>query len=129
LVSARQVRQPIASHHDIKNAFDSITYDKGAGLLEMFERWLGADTFRQGIRLYIERHRWGNATAEDLLSALAEVSGRDVAAAFGTFLFQPGVPLVEGHVETEGSASHGGPWSLTLRQSRYLPVGSSGERD
>jgi alanyl aminopeptidase len=29
-VSARQIRQPITSNHDIENAFDSITYSKAA---------------------------------------------------------------------------------------------------
>ena len=33
LVSARQIRQPIASTHDIYNAFDAITYKKGGGVL------------------------------------------------------------------------------------------------
>ncbi len=42
LVSARAIRQPIASAHDIENAFDSITYEKGGGVLAMFERWAGA---------------------------------------------------------------------------------------
>src|SRR5262245_32873700 len=44
LASARRIRQPIESAHDIENAFDDITYSKGAGVLAMFERWLGAET-------------------------------------------------------------------------------------
>src|SRR5262249_6328009 len=40
LASARKVRQPILSEDDIANAFDRITYDKGAEVLSMFEEWL-----------------------------------------------------------------------------------------
>src|SRR5262249_41157576 len=95
LASARQVRQPIESHHDILNAFDGITYTKGASLLAMFERWLGPETFQRGVRQYIAAHRFGNATVDDLLAALTDAAGKDVATPFRTFLQQPGVPLVE----------------------------------
>ncbi|MEM7606835.1 MAG: M1 family metallopeptidase [Myxococcota bacterium] len=121
LVSARQIRQPIESNHDIRNAFDSITYRKGGGVLTMFERWLSEDTFRTGIRNYMRAHADGVATYRELLSALDEASGRDVTTAFSTFLFQPGLPLVAASVECEGDAPR-----VALNQSRYLPVGSTG---
>ncbi len=124
LTSARQIRQPIETNHDIRNAFDSITYRKGGGVLEMFERWIGEDTFREGIREHLSRHRFGTATAEDLLDALSQMAGRDVATPFQTFLMQPGVPLV---AVTRTCGDDGN--YLTLRQSRYLPVGSTGERE
>src|SRR6185369_8124463 len=77
LASARRIRQPIDSPHDIENAFDGITYSKGAGVLGMFERWLGADTFQRGLRAYLQAHRYGNASAADLLGALSAAAQRD----------------------------------------------------
>ncbi len=124
LVSARQIRQPIESTHDIRNAFDSITYSKGGAVLGMFESWLGEETFRDGIREYLNRHRFGTATADDLLDALSQLAGRDVGTPFRTFLLQPGVPLVQVHPVCEDGHAR-----LELSQSRYFPVGSDGERD
>jgi aminopeptidase N len=119
--SARQVRQPIQSDHDIRNAFDSITYTKGAALLAMFERYLGREAFRGGLQLYLQRHRFGSGTSHDLLAALEERSGKPVAAAFSTFLDQPGVPVVSARLDcTPGSAPR-----LHLSQRRYVPLGSS----
>ncbi|PWG68131.1 hypothetical protein DF186_25745, partial [Enterococcus hirae] len=46
LDTARQMRQPIESTHDIANAFDGITYAKGASVLAMFEAWVGEETMR-----------------------------------------------------------------------------------
>ena len=126
LSSARSIRQPIETNHDIKNAFDSITYEKGGAVLTMFERWMGADTFREGIRLYLRRHEGGTATSADLLAALDEVSDRDVTPPFLTFLNQPGVPLVTGAADTSCDA---GIRTLQLSQERYLPIGSSGDPD
>ncbi len=123
LATARQIRQPIESNHDIRNAFDAITYRKGGGVLSMFEQWMTPEVFRRGIRAYMRAHEWGTATYEDLLSALSEAAGRDVATPFRTFLFQPGVPFLSVRIECgeDGSRAH-------LAQSRYLPVGSQGDR-
>ncbi|MBT8469659.1 MAG: M1 family metallopeptidase [Deltaproteobacteria bacterium] len=126
LGSARSIRQPIETNHDIKNAFDSITYEKGGAVLAMFERWMGAEAFRDGIRLYLRRHEGGTATSADLLAALDEVSDRDVTQPFLSFLNQPGVPLVTGAADGSCDA---GVRTLQLSQERYLPIGSSGDSD
>ncbi len=124
LTTARRIRQPIESNHDIRNAFDAITYSKGAGVLEMFERLLGEDTFREGLRLHMAEHRFGTATAEDLLASLSRAADRDVSPAFNSFLTQPGVPVVAVDVWCEEGARE-----LRLSQSRYLPVGSAGSSE
>ena len=122
LVSAREIRQPIASADDIENAFDAITYQKGGAVLAMFERWAGADAWQKGLHAYLEKHRFGNATADDFLDAENEATGKDVKTAFHTFLDQVGVPLVEVRTSCEG-----GKEQVHLAQSRYLPLGSTGD--
>jgi len=124
LVSVRRIRQPITGNGDIETAFDGITYQKGAAVLNMFERYLGADTFRQGVRAYIKQHQFSNATADDLVAALAKASGKDrrFAEAMQSFLDQPGVPLVDTRLSWED-----GKAVLHLKQQRYLPLGSTGE--
>jgi alanyl aminopeptidase len=119
-LSARQVRQPIASDHDIGNAFDAITYIKGAALLAMFERYLGAEAFRAGLRSYLQLHRFGSGRSSDLLAALEQSSGKPVAAAFSSFLDQPGVPTIS----MELRCAAGVPPSVHLRQRRFTPLGS-----
>ena len=122
LESARSIRQPIEGNHDIKNAFDAITYQKGGAVLTMFEHWIGKQTFREGIQLYLRRHQWRTATSEDLLAALDEVSEREVTGPFRSFLTQPGVPLLSVSEPTPACAS--GKRRLELQQQRYLPIGS-----
>ncbi len=117
LTHARAIRQPIESEHDITNAFDSITYQKGSAVLSMFEQHLGRDAFQKGIRSYLAAHRHGNATSEDLLAAL----GPSVAAPFRTFLERPGVPYLDVKVGCAGAPK------LSIAQSRYFPLGSTGD--
>jgi len=120
LASARVIRQPIESNHDILNAFDSITYSKGGGVLAMFERYLGVSTFAAGIHAYLEQHRFGTATSADLIASLGAAAQRDLTPAFDSFLTQTGVPLVSAQLQcTAGQAPR-----IALEQSRYRPLGA-----
>ncbi len=121
LVSARKIRQEIVSNDDIVNAFDQISYQKGAAVLTMFESWVGAAKFQAGVHAYLEAHRFGNATVRDFLQALEGASRPGVAAAFSTFLDQPGVPVVDVALDCAG-----GPAKAALAQKRLLPLGSKG---
>ncbi len=121
LATAKSIRQPVASKHDIDDAFDSaITYGKGSLVLAMFESFLGAEVFQRGIRRFMKEHAWGNAVADDLLAALSAEAGRDVAPAFKTFLDQPGVPLVSAEIACGGGAPR-----VHLAQQRFVPAGSA----
>jgi alanyl aminopeptidase len=126
LVSARRVRQPVDSKSDIANAFDTITYEKGAAVISMFEHWLSVEKFRAGVRRYLSEHAYGNATAADFLAAVSAAAGLDIAPAFSTFLDKPGVSLVSGDVKCGEGAE---PSQLALAQRRFLPLGSPAAPD
>jgi len=121
LASARSILQPIASNDDIANAFDEITYEKGAAVIEMFERWIGPEKFRSGVQLYLKQHAWGNATARAFESAMSSAAGKDVAPIFSSFLDQPGVP------EVSVALKCGTKPALELAQKRSLPLGSQAD--
>lgn len=117
-LAARAVRQPIRSEGDIHNAFDGITYGKGAAVLQMLERWLGSDAFRDGVRHYIAAHAWENATTDDLLQALAGAAGTtQLPEVLSSFVDQPGVPLVTVDWSCEGSTL-----TVEASQRRLVPA-------
>jgi alanyl aminopeptidase len=123
LATARSIRQPIESYDDIVNAFDAITYSKGAAVIRMFEAYLGPEKFQQGVQHYLRAHANGNATASDFLGAISEATGQDVATPFATFLDQSGVP----ELAVQLSCPAGKTPELLLSQKRLLPVGSTGD--
>ena len=123
LASARAVRQPLDDVKNVWNQFDSLSYQKGGGVLAMFERYLGKERFREGIRRYLREHAYGGGDTDDLLDSLSQAAGHDLKSPFHTFLDQAGVPLVEAKVDCQGKQGR-----LSLSQSRYLPLGSDGDK-
>jgi alanyl aminopeptidase len=117
-LSTRKIREPIVTENDIANAFDGITYNKGSGVLNMFEAYAGEENFRKGVQLHMRRYPHGNATSSDFYASLAEGSGKpELVDALKSFTDQPGVPLVEVAVTCDRKPS------LTLAQKRYTTLG------
>jgi len=120
LASARQIRQPVDSRGDVFNAFDVITYQKGATVIGMFEGWLGEEAFRRGVQTYLESRRDGSATAEDFLQTMTRSTGKPVAPAFETFLNQNGVPQLEVKLRCTRSGA-----AVELAQHRLTLLGAA----
>jgi puromycin-sensitive aminopeptidase len=95
LASSRPMRKGASSAAAIEELFDPIAYRKGAAILRMLEAWLGVETFRAGVNLYVERHAGRTATSDDLWNALEEASGHEVAEVATHFVSSPGVPQLE----------------------------------
>ena len=120
LATVRRIDQPVESTTDIANAFDGITYQKGAAVLTMFERFVGEEAFRRTVRAHLTAHALGNATAQDFIDALGATGGAPVSASFRSFLQQPGAPLVHMSLTCDGQAARVG-----MVQERFQPVGSA----
>jgi alanyl aminopeptidase len=120
LDSARRVRQPVRSTTEALEAFDGITYAKGAALLGMVERWLSPDVFRAGVLDYLTEHRFRNATGSDLFQALARASDKDVPAVLESFTEQTGVPSLE----MEACRVESGRPTVHVTQKEYRPLGA-----
>ncbi|MFC4158880.1 M1 family metallopeptidase [Chitinimonas lacunae] len=123
LASTRRIHQPVENEHDLNSAFDSITYQKGQAVLSMFETWLGEARFREGVRSYMKKHAWGNATGADFVAALSS-QDPDLAPAFRSFIEQPGIPRLKVELKCDDSKAR-----LLLEQSRFLPQGSTARAD
>jgi alanyl aminopeptidase len=123
MASARAIRQPIATDDDITNAFDSITYQKGAAVLGMFEAWLGRDAFRDAVRAYLAAHADGSATSAQLFATLDATTGKDVARALATFTDQSGAP----RLSVDLACAPGARPTVRLTQERSVVAGSTAE--
>ena len=94
LKSTRPIEFPVEKPEEAAGMFDVLTYEKGASVLRMLEQYLGAEPFRDGIRLYLRRHQYDNAETTDLWDALEDSTQQPVRALMDSWIFQPGYPLV-----------------------------------
>ena len=94
LKSTRPIEFPVEKPEEAAGMFDVLTYEKGASVLRMLEQYLGADQFRDGIRLYLRRHEYANAETTDLWDALEESTQQPVRAMMDSWIFQAGYPLI-----------------------------------
>jgi aminopeptidase N len=92
--ATHNVLQQTRSAEQATQAFDSITYDKGAAIITMLEAYVGAETFRDGVRRYMKAHAFANTVDSDLWGEIQAVAGKPVLAIEHDLTRQPGVPLV-----------------------------------
>lgn len=103
--------QVAVNHPDeIRTIFDAISYEKGASVLHMLHQYLGADDFRDGLRIYLKKHAYGNTDSTDLWEAWEEASGKPVGEFMNTWTALPGYPIVHATIDDN---------SLQLRQERF----------
>jgi aminopeptidase N len=99
------IQQKIANEAEANQAFDDITYKKGQSLIRMLESFLGEEKFRDGIRRYIQTHKYSNSTTADLWNALSEASNQPVGEIAAGWTEQPGFPLVSVKREADDRVS------------------------
>jgi puromycin-sensitive aminopeptidase len=116
LQSAHPIRADIHNAEEAGESFDAITYEKGGAVLRMIEGSLGAERFRDGIRLYMRQHQFGNATADNLWGALGEASGEPIIELANGWIRQVGYPVVSVSL----AAGAAGGFVLSLAQRRFF---------
>ena len=89
LNSTHPIHQPVQSVQEILELADSITYNKAAAILSMVEGYVTPDVFRKGVNAYLAKHSYGNATAEDFWTTIAQVSKKPVDKIMAGFVQQP----------------------------------------
>ena len=65
-------------YQDREDMFDMVTYSKGGRILNMLRNYVGDSAFFKSLNLYLTRHKYGNAEAQDLRLAFEEVTGQDL---------------------------------------------------
>jgi aminopeptidase N len=89
-----------------RSSYDDISYAKGASALRQLVAWTGWPAFIAGINDYLERHRFGSATLDDLLDCLGRASGADLDAWAARWLRTVGVDVLA--VRQNGLLTHTG---------------------
>ncbi len=96
------VYQQIGNLADAKSAYGSIVYAKAPGVLKQLNYLLGERAFREGLRLYLSEHRYGNAEWSDLVRAFELAGGQSLRKWAEMWIRHRGLPQVEADWACEG---------------------------
>ena len=122
LSSARAVREPISLNENVRNAYDSITYNKGLSVIGMVDAYFGSSVFRPALGRYVEAYEDGVADSPEFFDIIGRETGEpDLTRAFRSFVEQNGLPLI--------TIKQVAPFDYLVKQSRYAPLGSKIEDD
>lgn len=86
----------VAINHpdEIRTIFDAISYEKGASVLLMLHEYIGAEAFRDGLRVYLKRHSYANTESTDLWKAWEEVAALPITDFMTSWVSQSGYPII-----------------------------------
>ena len=115
LINTHPVGVKVDSAEESNALFDAISYSKGGSILHMIEDYVGRDVFRDGLRHYMQKHKYSNATRSDLWDAISDVAvdhSVDIKRIMKAWVEQPGYPIVYVSRREDGK--------FVLRQRRFL---------
>lgn len=107
--------QTIRTVEDTNQAFDAITYQKGEAVITMLEAYAGEDVWRDGLRAYMDKHKYANTRTDDLWNAVEAAGAKGLTAIAHDFTNQSGIPLLR----VGGVTCRGGNTTIQLTQGEF----------
>ena len=114
------IRQSLANLSDAGQLYGPIIYQKAPIVMRQLELILGEDRLRDGLREYLKRHAFGNATWVDLVRLLDERTPQNLSAWSRAWVEERGRPRFETVVRLD---AQGRVTSVTLRATDPLGRG------
>ena len=124
---ANPIRQDLANLRDAGSLYGAIIYQKAPIVMKQLEALVGDTTFRDGLRRYLSAHRYGNATWNDLVTVLDDLTVEDVRAWSRVWVESPGRPTIASRW-TDGRLvlSQRDDWSVLSRRFSALDSAAAG---
>ncbi|KAJ2610496.1 hypothetical protein H4S08_003591 [Coemansia sp. RSA 1365] len=116
LRSSHPIQVPVRRSSEISQIFDAISYSKGASAIRMLNSHIGLESFLKGVRAYLLKHKYANASTQDLWTALSDASGVDVTKFMAIWTRTIGYPILTVTELDNGS-------KIEVQQNRYLSGG------
>ena len=132
---ANAIRQPLDNLNEAGSLYGAIIYQKAPVMMRHLEALLGVDSFRDGLREYLNEHKFANATWTDLIEVLDRRTPVDLAAWSRVWVESAGRPTVTTELTLQGGKiaslafsqsdpqKKGRVWPQQLRVTLALPEG------
>ncbi|MGZ3939398.1 MAG: M1 family metallopeptidase, partial [Flavisolibacter sp.] len=96
---ANPIRQLLPNLDQAGSLYGAIIYDKAPIMMRQLERLMGAEAFREGLRAYLKKYSYGNATWPDLIGILDKRTPEDLHMWNRVWVITPGRPVLNYSLE------------------------------
>ena len=107
---------------EIRELFDAISYSKGGSVLRMLENYVGPETFKKGLNIYLTDHAYSNAQGRDLWHAINDAANQSnlnfpisVIDLMEAWIKKIGYPVLRVHIGREDQKT-----AVEFSQQRFL---------
>ncbi len=119
LQNTHPIEVEVYNPSEIGEIFDAVSYSKGASVIRMLADYLGEKDFRNGLKYYLKKHSYKNASTVHLWEAFEKVSKKPVKKMMSIWTGKSGYPVVKVDILNN---------KLILTQKRYFSNISSAKK-
>lgn len=98
-LGANPIRQQLDNLQEAGSMYGNIIYHKAPIMMRQLELLMGRDNFQKGIREYLKKYSYGNATWNDLITILSKYSKSDLFSWNKVWVNEPGRPVFNYKIE------------------------------
>ena len=103
-LGSHPIQQPLDNLNQAGLLYGNIIYHKAPIMMRKLEQEKGAEALRMGLRSYLRRYAWGNATWDDLMAELDKFEPQHSARSFSdVWVKQRGLPVISCAASDDGS--------------------------
>ena len=100
---ANPIGQPLANLQEAGSLYGGIIYHKAPIMMRQLERLMGKTALRDGLREYLKKYAFSNATWSDLIAILDARTPIDLAAWNHIWVSETGRPKFTYHLDKQGN--------------------------
>ncbi len=93
------IQQELGNLGDAGLIYNNIIYNKAPVMMAKLVEFIGEDAFRKGIRRYLERYGYGNATWDQLIECFQEFTSEPVAEFSRVWVKEKGMPEIRSEIK------------------------------
>jgi aminopeptidase N len=115
-LGANPIRQQLDNLQEAGSMYGNIIYHKAPIMMRQLELLMGKQNFQQGIREYLKKYSYSNATWNDLIAILSKYSKSDLYSWNKVWVNEPGRPVFSYDIKYKGDKIS----DLSLNQSSEM---------
>jgi len=94
IIGSHPIKVDVRDPSLITEIFDIISYSKGSSIIKMLVDYVGEDNFKDAVRLYMKKYKYGNTVTEYLWDCVSVITKKNIPKLMYDWINKKNYPLV-----------------------------------